>query len=154
MATILAKREELWSDLELISLNTKSINYIAFGDFNVVLSPEEVSDANFGWNNEIKDFKSAINLCCLEDLRYVGELYTWTNRRYMEGQTLLKGSLIELLLINLGSIIFLSLMPIFKLQVYLITLLPLFTLETIVKEKVELLNSIIIGLNWTIMLIM
>ena len=41
-------RQELWSDLYSLSLSTLSTNYIALGDFNVTLCPEDVSNANFG----------------------------------------------------------------------------------------------------------
>ena len=75
-------RKELWSDLISISLSSQSSNHLALGDFNVTLSPEEVSDANFGWNTEIMDFNSTVNKCCLVDLRYNGEQFTWTNRRF------------------------------------------------------------------------
>ena len=49
---------------------------------NVTLCPEEVSQANLGWTRDIKDFNVIVNKCCLVDLRYSGEYFTWTNRRY------------------------------------------------------------------------
>ena len=75
-------RKELWSDLHSIYLSTSPNNFIALGYFNVTLCPKKVSDSNFGWTNEIKEFKDAINKCCLVDLRYSGNFFTWSNRRY------------------------------------------------------------------------
>ena len=76
------ERRELWTILNHISSSNQSSNYIALGDFNVTLCPDEVSEADYVWNNDIKEFKTIVDKCCLVDLRYSGEQFTWTNGRF------------------------------------------------------------------------
>ena len=61
---------------------TQASNFIALGDFNITLSPNEISDNKLGWTEDIKAFKRLVDNCCLVDLRYIGEQFTWCNRRY------------------------------------------------------------------------
>ena len=139
------------TDLQHISLTTKSTKYIAFGDFNVTLCPEEVSVANPGWTSDIKDFNATVNKCCLVDLRYSGEYFTWTNRRYGRAdftQRKLDRALVNQYWIDNLSESFAN----FKPQVFLTILLLLFILLNFLSVKAGLLNSIIIGLSSTIIL--
>ena len=76
------ERVALWHDLRAIQLGSTSTNYIALGDFNVVLHPNEKLGDNNGLDSDISDFQQAVNINCLVDLRYVGEFFTWCNRRY------------------------------------------------------------------------
>ena len=77
-----AARQELWSDLRNITLGNQTNGLVALGDFNVPLSPDEISNANQGWTYDIRDFNKTVNDCCLVDLRYVGEQFTWSNKSF------------------------------------------------------------------------
>ena len=74
------ERIALWQDIRAIQLGSSTPNYIALGDFNVVLHPNEIYGDNHGLDTEISDFQKAVNVNCLVDLRYVGEFFTWCNR--------------------------------------------------------------------------
>ena len=72
----------LWSELKAFSSSLQNSSFIALGDFNITLSPDEISNNKLGWTEDIKAFKRLVDNCCFVDLRYIGEQFTWSNRRY------------------------------------------------------------------------
>ncbi|XP_056687291.1 uncharacterized protein [Spinacia oleracea] len=71
------KRLELWSDLK--DLHTQEA-WIMFGDFNCVMSTEERIGAP-DRNTEIVDMCECMHLCGMEDIKSVGNFYTWNNKQ-------------------------------------------------------------------------
>ncbi|MCH81856.1 hypothetical protein A2U01_0002649, partial [Trifolium medium] len=56
-------------------------NWLLFGDFNIILSNEEKLGGNAIDPNLITIFRTTINRCNLQDLGYIGEIFTWNNRQ-------------------------------------------------------------------------
>ncbi|KAF7832197.1 reverse transcriptase [Senna tora] len=77
---ILEKRKLVWINLEEIaSVNT--LPWLVCGDFNEVLSQEEKWGGNPALMSRIRDFRNCLNNCGLDDLGFVGQNYTWFNKR-------------------------------------------------------------------------
>ena len=74
-------RRDLWRTLTSISSANLGNPWMALGDFNEVLSPNEIFGGNQAWDPGMAEFNELINDCCLVDLRYTGCYYTWSNRR-------------------------------------------------------------------------
>lgn len=78
------ERNELWVELLQIqsSLALEDQPWLVGGDFNEITHPDEHSDPTF---SVISPPMAAFNTCLsqleIRDLRYHGELFTWTNKR-------------------------------------------------------------------------
>lgn len=71
-------RHSLWSNL----LNIKSNSpWITLGDFNAIRSPKEKSRGSTSWPPHMNEFNDCLYSCELEDLRYSGCFFTWSNRQ-------------------------------------------------------------------------
>lgn len=72
-----ADRIQLWQDLQ--SLNMKE-PWIVFGDFNAILEAEDRIGERAQSVPSVELLK-VVQVCRLEDVRYTGNRYTWTNRQ-------------------------------------------------------------------------
>lgn len=75
----------------LISLHKQcQIPWVAFGDFNEILS----SDEKLGWLDryarQMEGFRDCLGNCGLIDMGFVGQGFTWCNGRVGEQRTLVK----------------------------------------------------------------
>ncbi|XP_021861971.2 uncharacterized protein [Spinacia oleracea] len=71
------QRLELWRDLK--SLNTQE-PWIMCGDFNYVMTSEERIGAPVR-QTEIADINECMHDCCMEDVKCVGNMFTWNNKQ-------------------------------------------------------------------------
>ncbi|PNX99664.1 ribonuclease H, partial [Trifolium pratense] len=55
--------------------------WLLFGDFNIILNTDEKLGGHTTDTNVITMFRNTINRCNLQDLGYLGEVFTWTNRQ-------------------------------------------------------------------------
>ncbi|XP_019258278.1 PREDICTED: uncharacterized protein LOC109236539 [Nicotiana attenuata] len=87
-SNLISERKLLWEQLTTIA-RTTTHNWFIGGDFNEVLKARD----KFGGNpinlNRSNQFWNYINKCNLIDLGYKGSKYTWTNKRYTSGNTLI-----------------------------------------------------------------
>ncbi|RAL44518.1 hypothetical protein DM860_011795 [Cuscuta australis] len=73
-------RLQLWESLKGYSENMKS-PWCCVGDYNIILEVEDRKGGNLVSNDDIKDFKSCILDCGLEEIPWVGPYYTWSNKQ-------------------------------------------------------------------------
>ncbi|XP_056695325.1 uncharacterized protein [Spinacia oleracea] len=74
----LSNREVLWKDLK--ALNTQDA-WILCGDFNCVMSTDERVGSPVR-NTEIVDMCDCMHFCSMEDIKSVGNFYTWNNKQH------------------------------------------------------------------------
>lgn len=55
--------------------------WLVGGDFNAILDHSEKEGGRLTHEGEIDAFRQAMDSCLLQDLGYMGEICTWTNRR-------------------------------------------------------------------------
>jgi hypothetical protein len=60
------------------------LNWLVFGDFNIMLSNDEKKGGNLIDPNITNNFRNILSLCNLQDLGYTGNTFTWTNRNQGE----------------------------------------------------------------------
>ena len=72
-------RRALWKDLRIISSSISDAPWICLGDFNVILDPREYFGGNIGIDHGALEFAALVRDTCLQDLRYTGMLFTWSN---------------------------------------------------------------------------
>ena len=72
------ERRPLWRDLCRFS-SSIDLPWILLGDFNVVLKGEEKANGLPVTQYEVKDFQECCYETGVEDLRFTGLFYTWTN---------------------------------------------------------------------------
>ncbi|GFZ01918.1 hypothetical protein Acr_15g0005270 [Actinidia rufa] len=72
------ERRPLWRDLCRFS-SSIDLPWILLGDFNVVLKGEEKANGLPVTQYEVKDFQECCYETSVEDLRFTGLFYTWTN---------------------------------------------------------------------------
>ncbi|KAA3460139.1 reverse transcriptase [Gossypium australe] len=76
------KRKALWGDLMNV-LPQDHLPWMILGDFNAILSPmDKKSDQSTG--KRCKLFGNFVDTCNLQDLGYIGPLYTWQRGRTSE----------------------------------------------------------------------
>ena len=73
-----SNREVLWKDLK--ALNTQDA-WILCGDFNCVMSNDERVGSPVR-NTEIVDMCDCMHFCSMEDIKSVGNFYTWNNKQH------------------------------------------------------------------------
>ena len=54
---------------------------VYFRDFNCILHSNDSSEGNINWSSYQQDFKDCITTSHLGDVKYVGEVFTWFNKR-------------------------------------------------------------------------
>lgn len=63
-------------------LNIKTTHpWVTIGDFNAIRSPREKAGGSPSWPPHMDDFNNCLYACELDDLRFLGCFYTWTNRQ-------------------------------------------------------------------------
>ncbi|KAH0666246.1 hypothetical protein KY285_027452 [Solanum tuberosum] len=74
------ERLELWEDLEHIAAQPSS-PWLVGGDFNTIVDESEKLGGLPVTQHEMADFAACINVCALNELKFVGSCYTWWNGR-------------------------------------------------------------------------
>ena len=75
-----ARRGDSWELLNMIS-NAFLLPWVVIGDFNDILSKDELSDLNDRENWMLRGFREAVDYCGLVDIRFIGPKFTWTGIR-------------------------------------------------------------------------
>jgi len=73
------QRQSLWKNLLDISLQMTEA-WCILGDFNAILYKEDRLGGNNVLNTEIKELADFIDQCDLQELRWDGSYYSWTNK--------------------------------------------------------------------------
>ncbi|XP_074356278.1 uncharacterized protein LOC141695976 [Apium graveolens] len=76
---LVADRVTLWNDLN--SLSTTAMHWCVLGEFNSILNIDEVRGGRAHWTPDMQAFKDCLIAASLCQIRTVGELFTWTNKR-------------------------------------------------------------------------
>lgn len=71
-------RRPLWTDLIQSSLQVVDSPWIIAGDFNAIRSASDRADSSNYWIPAFNDFGDCLNQAGLDDLRYVGNRFTWS----------------------------------------------------------------------------
>ena len=61
--------------------------WLCFGDFNAIFHSLEKQSIRQPHNSQINEFQEALESCQLEDLRYKGYHFAWTNKRPGDANT-------------------------------------------------------------------
>ncbi|XP_074375414.1 uncharacterized protein LOC141717219 [Apium graveolens] len=72
-------RVPLWD--YCLSLSTTTLPWCLLGDFNCVVSLAEISGGREHWTPDMQAFKDCLANCGLDNIRTVGDIFTWTNKR-------------------------------------------------------------------------
>ncbi|KAM6596623.1 hypothetical protein CsatA_007147 [Cannabis sativa] len=94
------ERRELWKDV--IELNPKG-RWCMMGDFNEILSKEE-RIGNRVRSSPGEEFLNCVNQCQMEDVKYSGNFFTWSNKQHGEDRIYSK---IDIILANQAWLTFL-----------------------------------------------
>ena len=74
------ERISLWEDIGNFYQQSQHLPWVLFGDFNIVRSISEKQGGDMSWTAAMED----LNCCCheadLEDLRFTGHWFTWSNK--------------------------------------------------------------------------
>ncbi|XP_039155725.1 uncharacterized protein LOC120287105 [Eucalyptus grandis] len=71
-------RRPLWADLIQSSFQVVDSPWIVAGDFNAIRSSSDKADISNYWIPAFNDFGDCLNQAGLDDLRYVGNRFTWS----------------------------------------------------------------------------
>ncbi|GAV92744.1 Exo_endo_phos domain-containing protein, partial [Cephalotus follicularis] len=74
-------RRELWKDLIFMSQQVKSAPWLIMGDFNVSRHPMEQLNGSLKFSKAVAEFNECLNTIEVDDIRSVGRVFTWTNKR-------------------------------------------------------------------------
>ncbi|KAF7812326.1 reverse transcriptase [Senna tora] len=77
---LLERRRFVWKNLEDIAV-VNSLPWVVCGDFNEMLSRDEKWGGNPASLNRIREFSNCLANSGLEDLGFVGQKYSWFNKR-------------------------------------------------------------------------
>ena len=72
------QRRQLWNSLCSLSANLRDSPWLLLGDFNVVRYSSEKLDGDQSWPNYMTELNECCTTASLEDLRFLGQLYTWS----------------------------------------------------------------------------
>ena len=72
-------REALWNDFYNLSQKVDG-PWVWMGDFNCPLNPDERVGALVR-NGELMDFRACVQHCDMEDIKFAGNFYTWSNKQ-------------------------------------------------------------------------
>ena len=75
------ERRILWQQLLGLASTIYGKPWVVLGDFNVSRSIEEILGGNRRTNQAIIDFNMFIDEAELDDLRFVGSMYSWSNKQ-------------------------------------------------------------------------
>ncbi|KAK9939348.1 hypothetical protein M0R45_016045 [Rubus argutus] len=90
-------RRSLWSNLVSFSSQMNHLPWIVLGDFNIVLVPSGISGGDFRLIPAMDDFQNCMFASGLDDLRFSGNFFTWSNLQQDENCTCRK---LERVLVN------------------------------------------------------
>jgi len=74
-------RNEVWESLERIS-SSRSDPWLTLGDFNEIKNNEEKNGGPRRPNRSFEDFNRMITNCDVHDLKFIGNKFSWTGKRY------------------------------------------------------------------------
>ncbi|XP_060210556.1 uncharacterized protein LOC132637493 [Lycium barbarum] len=77
------ERRVLWDSINQVS-NLFDLPWLVGGDFNVISTEEEKLGGLPILYNEVADFNHCLSNCSLQNLGYIGSIYTWWNGRVEE----------------------------------------------------------------------
>ncbi|XP_031282090.1 uncharacterized protein LOC116140622 [Pistacia vera] len=75
------KRKELWRVLSGKAQDFEEIPWVIMGDFNAMRFGHEKIGGSYRWRNYVSDLNNMCNETRLEDLRFMGNFFTWSNMR-------------------------------------------------------------------------
>ena len=75
------QRRKLWADLQVMSTSVKNAPWLVLGDFNATRYQHEKVGGDLGWPSTKEEFNNALNVAELEDLKYGGCQFTWSNKQ-------------------------------------------------------------------------
>ncbi|XP_019237680.1 PREDICTED: uncharacterized protein LOC109217852 [Nicotiana attenuata] len=74
------QRKNMWETLKVLAQRI-NMPWLIIGDFNAMLYPQDRLYGNPVQYGEIKDFNDCIHDLLLNEVRWTGEYYTWTNKQ-------------------------------------------------------------------------
>ena len=74
------QRRILWDNLKEMSNNLKDVPWLVIGDFNAIRYQFEKVGGDLGWSSMKEEFNSALIEAELDDLKYGGCQFTWSNK--------------------------------------------------------------------------
>nr|QHR91093.1 hypothetical protein Q903MT_gene5125 [Picea sitchensis] len=75
------RRTELWADIEASSVGFEGTLWLLLGDLNAIRKRNQAMGGSLDWPTWKNDLDECISWAGLEDLRYGGFYFTWSNRR-------------------------------------------------------------------------
>lgn len=75
------RREDLWLDIGCHATIVEGSPWLVAGDFNAIRNQNESIGGSTVWPSWMDEFNVCIDNAELDDLRYGGAFYTWSNRR-------------------------------------------------------------------------
>ena len=78
------RREALWADLVARGVEWENSAWIVMGDFNAIKSSVESVGGSNSWPHWKDDFSNCLAESGLDDLRFNGCFYTWSNHRTVD----------------------------------------------------------------------
>ncbi|KAL4291160.1 hypothetical protein GQ457_14G012080 [Hibiscus cannabinus] len=76
-----SERKRLWQHFEFLHTIIGDHPWLAFGDFNVILNPDESSVPIHGSCRDIQDIRDCFQSIGLSDHAFSGPLFTWSNHQ-------------------------------------------------------------------------
>ena len=70
------RHQDSWNMLKNLS-SSSSLPWLCAGDFNEIAKSHEKLGGRVRPENQMKEFREALDICCLADLGYRGAKYTW-----------------------------------------------------------------------------
>ena len=70
------RHQDSWNMLKNLS-SSSSLPWLCAGDFNEIAKSHEKLGGRARPENQMKEFREALDICCLADLGYRGVKYTW-----------------------------------------------------------------------------
>ncbi|XP_059669365.1 uncharacterized protein LOC132314526 [Cornus florida] len=80
MHPIAIERQVLWDDITHCSTIFAASPWLLMGDFNVIPNIGEKHGGSMKWSTAMSDFKDCLQNAELEDLKFCGILYSWSNK--------------------------------------------------------------------------
>ena len=74
------ERLPLWEDICYIHQNSQSLPWALLGDFNIVRAVSEKEGGDLSWTSRMDELNTCCNCADLDDLRFKGHWFTWTNK--------------------------------------------------------------------------
>ncbi|XP_059625377.1 uncharacterized protein LOC132268563 [Cornus florida] len=79
-ANVVTDRQLLWDDLINHAQLFANTPWLLMGDFNVIPNIGETHGGSMRWSNAMTDFNDCLQETELEDLKFSGILYSWSNK--------------------------------------------------------------------------